>query len=481
MLLARAVGSGTLTLDTRVNTLLPVWSRLPPPHGDAVTLRHLATHTSGLPRMPVSASQCNVHMRAYTLWRLYNDLPATPISHSPGTAYVYSNLAVGLLGHLVARATGAPSVGVALRHGVFRPLRMATAAVSGARGAAAGRPLPGQAVPHNPDGQPVPPLVLTTALAAAGAVAASVADVAAFASFVLTAAVAPAAGVAGAAAATVAAVGRNGTAARGGSGGSGVADDEAAALRSALRLTATAQTYRRTGRAVRMYGPTRRDRQCLGWADSRHGATPGRPGVLYHGGATDGSSAFLSVDVGRGVAVGVLGSTRSPAVVNLAVAVAAAMDAPQWEPGVVLGGGGGSGALPPPPPVVVALSAAALGRLTGTYRYGTATARVWVEEGGGDAAARRPPELWARPAAGASRLRLYPADASGLRFTVRATEVRVDFWEERPGGRVGGAVLRRAGRRLPLWCRRAGVGEGAGGVRARVEAWVVEALLRLGA
>lgn len=125
--------------------------------------------------------------------------------------------------------------------------------------------------------------------------------------------------------------------------------------------------------------------------------------------------------------------------------------------------------LPPPPPAPppsVVLPAAALRRLAGVYRYGSATARVWVDG--------------QRPAAGAGRLRLYPADGGGLRFTARSSGARVAYWEApgQAGPVEGGAVVRQAGVPLPLWCRRVGAGGGSGW-RARVEEWVVDALLRI--
>lgn len=103
--------------------------------------------------------------------------------------------------------------------------------------------------------------------------------------------------------------------------------------------------------------------------------------------------------------------------------------------------------LPPPPPAPppsVVLPAAALRRLAGVYRYGSATARVWVDG--------------QRPAAGAGRLRLYPADGGGLCFTACSSGARVAFWEV-PGWSSGGGGSRAAGGGAPA----AVVPEGGGG------------------
>lgn len=48
--------AGDVRLDDAVNRYLPPHGRLRAPHGDHVTLRHMATHTSGLPRLPVNLS-----------------------------------------------------------------------------------------------------------------------------------------------------------------------------------------------------------------------------------------------------------------------------------------------------------------------------------------------------------------------------------------------------------------------------------------
>ncbi|MGH8019236.1 MAG: serine hydrolase domain-containing protein [Opitutaceae bacterium] len=52
LLLADAVARGHVKLDTPINELLPEDVRLPDDAGAKITLRMLATHTSGLPRIP---------------------------------------------------------------------------------------------------------------------------------------------------------------------------------------------------------------------------------------------------------------------------------------------------------------------------------------------------------------------------------------------------------------------------------------------
>ena len=83
-LLARAVLSGRVTLDTAVAQLLPDF-KIPSRGGKEITLGELATQHSGLPR---EASNL-----------LPNDF-AMP--RNPGAAYEYSNLGFGLLGYALA-------------------------------------------------------------------------------------------------------------------------------------------------------------------------------------------------------------------------------------------------------------------------------------------------------------------------------------------------------------------------------------------
>ena len=52
ILLARLAGDGRVSLDSRVSDLLPTGVELTPDL-EAITLRHLATHTAGLPRLPL--------------------------------------------------------------------------------------------------------------------------------------------------------------------------------------------------------------------------------------------------------------------------------------------------------------------------------------------------------------------------------------------------------------------------------------------
>jgi CubicO group peptidase (beta-lactamase class C family) len=107
LLLADAVGRKQVALDDPVQKYLPPSVKLPTHDGHAITLQHLATHTSGLPRLPTNLQPrdpANPYAD-YTVERLYTFLSSCSLARDPGARYEYSNLGAGLLGHVLARAT----------------------------------------------------------------------------------------------------------------------------------------------------------------------------------------------------------------------------------------------------------------------------------------------------------------------------------------------------------------------------------------
>jgi beta-glucosidase-like glycosyl hydrolase/CubicO group peptidase (beta-lactamase class C family) len=90
-----------LDLDAKVERYLPEWASGPQPewrHG--VTVRHLMTHTSGLPAFKeywrTSTS------KAETLSRIF----AEPLESEPGTKMLYSDLGIILMAEIIERLTG---------------------------------------------------------------------------------------------------------------------------------------------------------------------------------------------------------------------------------------------------------------------------------------------------------------------------------------------------------------------------------------
>ncbi|MFF7700459.1 serine hydrolase domain-containing protein [Streptomyces lydicus] len=126
LLLADLARDGVLALDDPLVAHLP---DLPLRHPDArrITLWHLATHTSGLPRIPTDLiAGALVHpyangYAAYDTERLLQTFARTRPRHRPGTRWRYSNLGVALLGPALSRAAGVGYPAL-LSDRVLRPL-----------------------------------------------------------------------------------------------------------------------------------------------------------------------------------------------------------------------------------------------------------------------------------------------------------------------------------------------------------------------
>jgi CubicO group peptidase (beta-lactamase class C family) len=132
--LMRAVEAGKLRLDDDVNLYLP-WSVRNPRHPELpITLRHLATHTSGIAdRDPVygdsyhqggdSPVALGDFLRDYFDPKGKNFSLDNFTAAKPGSSREYSNIGAGLAAYVIERATGVPFP-EATRNEIFRPLRM---------------------------------------------------------------------------------------------------------------------------------------------------------------------------------------------------------------------------------------------------------------------------------------------------------------------------------------------------------------------
>ncbi|MER7850708.1 serine hydrolase domain-containing protein [Kitasatospora sp. NPDC096077] len=112
LLLAEMAARGEVRYDDPIDRYLPANAVPGYPHERPITLLHLATHTSGLPRLPVGvlpAVAPRWFTRPYATFgpaHLLRALPRTPVRGTPGTQVRYSNLGCGLLGLLLANAAG---------------------------------------------------------------------------------------------------------------------------------------------------------------------------------------------------------------------------------------------------------------------------------------------------------------------------------------------------------------------------------------
>lgn len=129
--LASLVQDGTVKLDDPVQKYLPATVHVPSRNGKAITLVNLAEQNSGLPRMP-----SNFHPKEesnpfadYTVQQMYDFLSVYQLPRDPGALFEYSNLGVGLLGHVLSIASG-KSYEDLERERVWRPLHMSHTAIT---------------------------------------------------------------------------------------------------------------------------------------------------------------------------------------------------------------------------------------------------------------------------------------------------------------------------------------------------------------
>ncbi len=108
ILLADMVLKGEVKLDDPAAMYLPKGVTLPTYNGGKITLLNLATHTSALPRMPdnfTPADMTNPYVD-YTVQQMYDFVSGYTLERAIGQEAAYSNLATGLLGHILALKAG---------------------------------------------------------------------------------------------------------------------------------------------------------------------------------------------------------------------------------------------------------------------------------------------------------------------------------------------------------------------------------------
>lgn len=173
---------GRLSLDDTLGDLVGASTPLAP-RARGITLRQLATHTSGLPRLPKD------FMRRLTAKVGKAQVMHDPYSHfgpddvfgylataeglRPPGRFAYSNLGMGLLAHVMERCTG-QDLGTLMADRLLRPLGLDSTAVALTPGMRA-RLVPG----HTAAGRATPCWTFN-ALAGAGALSADANDLLAF-------------------------------------------------------------------------------------------------------------------------------------------------------------------------------------------------------------------------------------------------------------------------------------------------------------
>lgn len=110
LLLSDVANRGEVELGEPVGKLLPAGVRVPERNGRPITLRDLASHHSGLPRVPTNLAPNDPQdpYTHYTVDHLYAFLANHELTRAPGDTFEYSNLGAGLLGHALGLRAGAP-------------------------------------------------------------------------------------------------------------------------------------------------------------------------------------------------------------------------------------------------------------------------------------------------------------------------------------------------------------------------------------
>jgi D-alanyl-D-alanine-carboxypeptidase/D-alanyl-D-alanine-endopeptidase len=108
LLLADMAQRGEVKLDDPISKYVPATAKIPQRDGRQISLVDLATHTSGLPRMPTNFNPkdpANPFID-YTEDQLFTFLSSYELTRDIGVKFVYSNLGFGLLGQGLARRNG---------------------------------------------------------------------------------------------------------------------------------------------------------------------------------------------------------------------------------------------------------------------------------------------------------------------------------------------------------------------------------------
>jgi CubicO group peptidase (beta-lactamase class C family) len=116
--------AGKLNLDDPVVKHLP-WFKIKSSFADApaITIRHLLTHTSGLPREAAFPYWMDANFP--TIEQIKETLPNQEAAFAPETRWKYSNLALALAGEIVAVVSGSP-YDVYVRDHILEPLGMSS-------------------------------------------------------------------------------------------------------------------------------------------------------------------------------------------------------------------------------------------------------------------------------------------------------------------------------------------------------------------
>lgn len=109
---------GLLSVDDTLDKYIPDY-----PGGNAITLHHLLTHTSGVVNYSKLPDHYRVWTMPHTIEQVIERFKHEPLRFAPGERFEYSNSGYVLLTHVIEQVSGR-SYGEFLEENVFRPLGM---------------------------------------------------------------------------------------------------------------------------------------------------------------------------------------------------------------------------------------------------------------------------------------------------------------------------------------------------------------------
>jgi CubicO group peptidase (beta-lactamase class C family) len=123
LLLQDMVERGEMKLDDPVSKYLPKSVKMPTHGGKEITLLNLAAQDSGLPFNANNLSLAENPFADYTAGKLYDFLAGYTLTNDPGAKFKYSNLGMGLLGHVITLKAGTNYESLVVNR-ICRPLHM---------------------------------------------------------------------------------------------------------------------------------------------------------------------------------------------------------------------------------------------------------------------------------------------------------------------------------------------------------------------
>jgi serine-type D-Ala-D-Ala carboxypeptidase/endopeptidase len=132
LLLADMAQHGEVSLTDPVAKYLPPEVKMPERGGRVITLEDLSRHRSALPRLPANlnaGSDPKNPYASYSVKQLYEFLSTYQLPRDIGAEFEYSNLGVGLLGHVLSLAAGKDYESL-IRTRICQPLGMSSTAIT---------------------------------------------------------------------------------------------------------------------------------------------------------------------------------------------------------------------------------------------------------------------------------------------------------------------------------------------------------------